>query len=69
MNIPTFFCSRTLLGFHPSQDLNRITLNGPDNFQFILYEMGEPRPADAADRCNGLAGRLTLLWDKDKAKE
>jgi len=33
---PSFFCTKTLLSYHPGQDLNRITLVGP-NFEFVLY--------------------------------
>ncbi len=65
--MPSFYCCRTLLGFAPEQDLNRVTLYGPDDFQFVLYEMAEKRPANAHDRCNLLAQQLRVLWDNKKA--
>ena len=61
---PTFYCTRTLLSYHPSQDLNRITLCGPNDWEFVLYEMGEARDVKAPDRCNALAAKLRELWDK-----
>jgi hypothetical protein len=64
---PTFYCCRTLMSYHPGQDLNRITLYGPGDFQFVLYEMAEKRPANAHDRCNLLAQQLRVLWDNKKA--
>jgi hypothetical protein len=64
--IPSFYCTKTLLSYHPSPDLNRITLHGPDGFEFALYRMGEGREAGANDRCNALAHRLTELWDGQK---
>lgn len=67
MSLPSFYCSRTLFSYHPGPDLNQITLYGPDEFAFVLYEMGEARKAGANDRCNRLAARLCELWDATKA--
>lgn len=64
MTDPHFFCTRTLLSYHPGPDLNRVTLFGPNDFKFVLYALGEDRPAAAAGRCNSLAAALTALWDK-----
>jgi hypothetical protein len=64
---PTFYCCRTLMSYHPDQDLNRVTLYGPDNFRFVLYEISEERALDAADRCNRLAAALSAAWDNKKA--
>ena len=59
--LPRFYCMKALLGFHPGPDLNRITLYGPNDFQFVLYEMGEPRDAKANQRCNELAAALSKI--------
>lgn len=61
--LPAFYCTRTLLGFHPEQDINRMTLNGPGDWRFVLYEMGEPRDQRATQRANQLAAALTKLWE------
>jgi hypothetical protein len=62
--IPPFYCSKTLLSYHPAPDLNRIILNGPHGFRFTLYEIGEERDHTAADRCNQLAAQLSEIWKK-----
>lgn len=60
---PAFYCLKTLLGFGGEQDLNQITLYGP-GLEFELYKMGEARSADASERCNRLAARLTKAWEE-----
>jgi hypothetical protein len=60
--LPTFFCMRTLLSFG-GQDLNRVTLSGPHDWQFVLYKMYEPRDSGANQRCDKLAAELTRLWE------
>lgn len=65
---PSFYTCRTLLSYHPSPDLNRVTLYGPNDFQFILYEIGEPRRGDANERCAKLAVALCKLWDQQKGR-
>jgi hypothetical protein len=62
--LPHFYCMKTLLGYG-GEDLNRITLYGPNGFEFVLYGMGEKRPTDAGARCNALAARLHELWQKE----
>lgn len=59
---PKFYGCKTLLSYHPEQDLNRITLYGPGDFSFVLYEMGEKRTLKANGRCNQLAAALEKLW-------
>jgi len=64
--IPPFYCTKTLLGFGPGPDLNRVVLNCPDDSRIVLFEMGEARSPDANSRCNALAAHLTELWNKQK---
>ena len=66
-DFPTFYCSRTLLSFGRDEDKNRITLVGPDGFEFVLYRMGEDRSIGANARCNQLAVELSAMWDIKKA--
>jgi hypothetical protein len=66
-SLPSFYCTRTLMSYSPRPDLNRVTLCGPDGFEFTMYQMGATRHAGANQRCNELAAALTELWDNKKA--
>jgi len=59
---PPFYVTRTLLGFSPGPDLNRVFLNLPDGAQFVLREMNEPRTEQDSRRWQALAERLSILW-------
>lgn len=62
---PAFYCMKTLMGYHPGPDLNRITLYGPNDFSFELIPIGKDRDPNANQRCNELAAKLTELWEKE----
>ena len=62
--LPTFYCMRTLLGFGDQQDLNNVTIYGPNGFNYVLFEMNEPRDdKKSREWSNKLAQELTKLWD------
>lgn len=63
MTVPPFFVTKTLLGFPPGQDRNRLTLILPGDKEFILLEMGELRSSELAGRFSALAAELTKLWE------
>ena len=62
--LPAFYCLKTLMGFAPAQDLNRVTLHGPDSFEHVLFEMNEPRAESAQAWGQSLAHKLNQLWEK-----
>jgi hypothetical protein len=66
LKIPPFFCMKTLMGYHPGPDLNRITLNCPDGSEFVLYKIGEARDPQANQRCNELAAHMSKLWSSPR---
>ena len=61
--LPAFYCTKTLLSYHPNPDTNRVTLSGPGGMQFALLCLSEPRNRDANERCNLLAEALSKLWE------
>lgn len=62
--LPTFLVTKTLLGFPPGEDRNRLTLLMPEGREFVLLEMGEQRSPELAGRLNALASELANLWEK-----
>lgn len=62
---PPFYVLQTLLGFS-GPDLNRVVLRLPDESEFILCEMGEPRTEKDGRRWQALAERLSLVWHADR---
>lgn len=61
--MPAFFVTKTLLGFPPGEDRNRLTLVMPGEREFVLLEMGEPRTPEIVACFNALAVELTALWE------
>ena len=58
---PPFYVSQTLFGFS-GPDLNRVVLRLPDESEFILCEISEPRTEKDRRRWQALAERLSFAW-------
>lgn len=61
--IPPFYIAKTLLGFGPDKDLNRVDLHLPDGQYFTLCEMNEDRTEQDIKRWRSLVKILNVMWE------